>query len=141
MTPAGPSPHLYWIELACKDGTPYPMIWRSTRALILAKEFEAFRHLCGDRPLEVLSAFRTPEWNRRVGGASNSQHVHGRALDILKPTNFTLEQFWNMAHAYAMTSDSGLYGLGRYPWGVHLDIRPANRLAVWNGSRPEADNG
>jgi len=140
MTPTGPSLHLSWAELGCKDGTPYPSIWRRTRAVALALEFEAFRHLCGDRPLEILSGFRTSEWNRRVGGAGNSQHVQGRALDILKPGNFTLEQFWNLAHAHAMDR-SGVFGLGRYPWGVHLDIRPANRLVVWNGSRPDADNG
>jgi uncharacterized protein YcbK (DUF882 family) len=87
----------------------------------------------------VLSAFRTTEWNRRVGGAANSQHVHGRALDILKPSNFTLEQFWALARAHALRSDSALFGVGRYPWGVHLDSRPSTRLIVWNGVRPDAD--
>jgi uncharacterized protein YcbK (DUF882 family) len=74
-----------------------------------------------------------------VGGAKNSQHLHGRALDILKPPNFTLEQFWELAHAHALDQTNNIFGIGRYPWGVHLDIRPSNRVVVWNGSRPNAD--
>lgn len=139
MTPTGPSAHLSWMELACKDGTPYPTIWRETRGRILGIEFEAFRRLCGDVPLTVASGFRTREWNRRVGGSTRSQHVEGRALDLETPRSLTLKQFHRLAHSHAMREDSRVYGIGYYPWGVHLDIRPAVRLAVWHGSRTDAD--
>lgn len=35
-----------------------------------------------DEPIEVTSAFRSPEVNRRVGGVQNSQHLLGQAADI-----------------------------------------------------------
>jgi uncharacterized protein YcbK (DUF882 family) len=43
---------------------------------------ERVRHQCGDRPLPVLSWYRSPEHNRAVGGATNSQHLNARACDI-----------------------------------------------------------
>jgi hypothetical protein len=33
-------------------------------------------------PLQVTSAYRSPEVNKRVGGASKSQHVQGQAADL-----------------------------------------------------------
>ena len=36
----GPSLHLSWAALACRDGTPYPHDWRDNRALILTTTFE-----------------------------------------------------------------------------------------------------
>jgi len=139
MPTTGPSLHLFWSELACKDGTPYPTLWRQTRAVTLADGFERFRHLCGDRELTVDSGFRTSEWNRVVKGAKTSQHIEGRAIDILKPGHLILEQFWALAHAFALERDNAVRGLGYYPWGVHLDDRPSNRVVVWYGTRPNAD--
>jgi hypothetical protein len=136
----GPSLHLTWDELSCKDGTAYPMIWRATRAVVLAQEFEGFRHFCGDRSITVESAFRTYAHNRAIGGAGNSQHVQGRALDLVTPKAWTVEQFWGMAVAWAKREEGSMAkGIGRYPWGVHLDTRPSDRLVVWNGNRPDAD--
>ena len=34
------------------------------------------------RQLTIISAFRTPQQNKDVGGASSSQHLLGNALDI-----------------------------------------------------------
>lgn len=36
-----------------------------------------------DRPLIVSSGYRSPAHNARIGGASNSPHIHGRAVDIV----------------------------------------------------------
>ena len=33
-------------------------------------------------PLKINSGYRTPEHNAKVGGVPNSQHIHGKALDI-----------------------------------------------------------
>jgi hypothetical protein len=139
MTITGPSLHLWWVELGCKDGTPYPMIWRSTRGAILGAEFEDFRSLCGGTPQVPESGFRTQEWNRRIGGIGKSQHVEGRAIDLLTPPWLTLPQFWDLARAHAKRPGSRTRGIGLYPWGVHLDIRPSIRLITWYGTRPDAD--
>ena len=131
----GPSLHLTWLELACRDSarTPYPAKWRATRALLLAGVFEALRDAVG-LPLVVLSAYRTPEHNRAVGGARNSQHVEGRALDLLPPRGWKVTDLAAVAAAVP-----AIRGLGLYPTFVHIDVRPTERRAVWTGGRMAAD--
>ena len=100
---AGPSPHLTWAELACHDAarTPYPVRWRTSRAGRLATVFEAIRHAGGDHPLRVLSGYRTPTHNRTVSGARHSQHVQGRALDLVPPGGWTETGFHAVVRAVA----------------------------------------
>lgn len=126
----GPSKHLSWSELACHDGTPYPAEWRHDRAVTLAREFEAIREALGV-PLLVLSAYRTPEWNRRIGGAAKSQHLQGRALDLVPVKGTTVAQLYKAALARAQAPGSKLRGLGKYRGFVHIDVRPTTRLARW----------
>ena len=132
----GPSSHLSWSELACRDGTSYPAEWRSTRAVKLAALFEAIRSACGNHPIRVLSAFRTPAHNRRVRGAPKSQHVQGRALDLAPPVGLTVMQFY--ARIKSLRQEGALpqlRGLGFYRNAgfVHVDTRPGPRLVVWSG--------
>ncbi|MGE0363075.1 MAG: D-Ala-D-Ala carboxypeptidase family metallohydrolase [Vicinamibacterales bacterium] len=129
----GPSPHLSWAELSCKDGTPYPHEWRQTRAVAVAKAFEALRAAVG-LPLVVLSGYRTPRHNTRIGGARNSQHVQGRALDLLPPKGWTVLQLAAVARTIP-----AIRGLGFYRTFLHIDVRESDRLAVWHGPRAEAD--
>lgn len=120
----GPSPHLSWDELRCHDGTDYPSEWRTTRGKVIARTFERIRTLLGQksgklRPLTVLSAYRTPEHNKAVGGAKDSMHLYGLALDIRVPAGATHEQL--VEAAAEVLGDRG--GLFLYPWGVHVDRR------------------
>ncbi|MDR7420008.1 MAG: D-Ala-D-Ala carboxypeptidase family metallohydrolase, partial [Armatimonadota bacterium] len=91
-TKGGPSPHLTWAELACHDGTAYPARWRETRAAALAEAFEAVRELAGGLPLFVTSGYRTAAWNQRIGGAAKSQHVQGRAVDVVPAKGCSIEE-------------------------------------------------
>ncbi len=129
----GPSRWLSWAELACKDGTPYPHEWRDSRAVALAQAFDTLRAKVG-LPLVVLSAFRTPEHNRAVDGARQSQHVQGRALDLLPPKG------WTVAQLAAVAADiPSIRGLGLYGSFLHIDVRPTARRATWRGARAAAD--
>lgn len=129
----GPSPHLSWKELACKDGIPYPDTFKQDgRIYVLAQVFEGIRELCGDFPIKVLSAYRTPEWNKIIRGAKNSQHIQGRALDLAPPKYLTVNQFYSLI--YVNAKEFGIRGLGRYPTSVHVDIRLGPRLVIWSGS-------
>jgi len=126
-----PSRHLTWSEFACKDGTEYPEIWRSNRALKLGIVFELIRAAFGNKPITVLSAYRTPEHNRAVGGARNSQHLEGRALDLRPPIGIKVTDFYRVIKALA--PDTDIRGIGLYPTFVHVDIRPQTHMTYWRG--------
>lgn len=142
----GPSPHLSWNELACKDGpghtpgTPYPMEWRAdlTRAVKLATLFEEIREKWG-KPIQILSAYRTPEYNRRIGGANASQHKQGRALDLRPPEGVTVEEFYKRIR---YDRPKSLGGIGLYKTFVHVDVREiTHHLATWFGVGMKDDRG
>src|SRR4051812_8816774 len=57
----------------------------------LLEVLEAMRHATGDRPLRIVSGYRSPSTNSAVGGARNSQHLYGRAADVL-PGRFKVDQ-------------------------------------------------
>lgn len=129
----GPSPHLTWAELSCKDGTTYPEKFvEDGRVFRVAQMFEAIRLLCGEKPITVLSAYRTPEHNRKIGGARNSQHVQGRALDLKPPKGMSVEHFYSVIRSGAEAM--GIGGMGLYNTFVHVDIRPSAKLVVWSGN-------
>jgi uncharacterized protein YcbK (DUF882 family) len=122
----GPSPHLYWSELACHDSakTPYPEEWRATRGKVLARTFERIRSTLGEhtgtlRPLEIGSGYRTKEHNKKIGGAADSMHLYGLAIDLHTPSGVSLEQL-HRAAAEVLGQRGGLF---IYDWGVHVDRR------------------
>lgn len=135
----GPSAHLSWAELACHDEarTPYPEDWRVTRAVVLARTFEAVRALLGDQPIVILSGYRTREYNSKLEGAAlSSQHVQGRAVDISHPKLSAREVYIRILTAQRRGDLPDLGGLGLYKTFVHIDVRPkvTGRLARWPGA-------
>ena len=128
----GPSKHLSWKEMACKDGTPYPDEGRRSRGVILAGVFELIREKCGNKPIIVLSAYRTPGYNRKVGGVPGSQHPLGRALDLRPPNTMDLFPFHSLI--VQMARFTAIRGIGYYPKKnfVHIDVRPTEKLAQWS---------
>lgn len=133
----GPSKHLSWKELRCKDGTEYPEKWRKDRAVKLAFVFETIRSVW-NRPIKIDSAYRTESWNRKIGGARFSQHTQGRALDLRPPDGVTLNEFYNTIKEFA--TELGIGGLGKYKTFVHVDIRPSDKLVVWSGTGVKDSN-
>ncbi len=133
----GPSPHLSWAELACKDEprTPYPEEFRAIRGLRLGMAYEIFRQECGGKPLYVLSGYRTKEHNAAIGGASRSQHQHGNGIDVANPLHLMYGAFVSAAFRARERVPDLIKGIGIYPGrrSIHLDVREAERLAVWTG--------
>lgn len=67
------------------------------------------------RPLRIVSGYRSPATNRRVGGARNSQHLVGTAADI--PSGYCSVQ---------EAVRCGATGIGHCGgWVVHVDVRRA----------------
>ena len=70
------------------------------------------------RQLTVTSAFRTPELNRRCGGAPGSKHLQGLAMDIrtMEMTNDEKVEFVRLCATY------GALAFGFYNRFIHFDI-------------------
>jgi hypothetical protein len=49
---------------------------------LTAARMEQVRRLLGDRVISVSSGYRSPELNKRVGGARTSAHLTGHAVDF-----------------------------------------------------------
>lgn len=128
--------HFALYEFSCRDEarTPYPEKWIDTRLLCLCQRLELIRYEFGDKPLTVLSGYRTPEYNRKIGGARASQHIEGRAADIVI-AGVPPEELHAKILALYNAGDLRIGGLGSYETFTHLDIRPGDRLARWVGSR------
>ena len=84
------------------------------RAQVQAFHLERLRHANGDRPLGILSWYRSPSHNAAVGGASASRHMSGDACDFADTQDYsTCERIWG---------NHG--GLGTYQGRVrHADCR------------------
>ena len=134
----GPSAHLSWRELACRDGTPYPLKWRADRAEVLGHEFEEIRSRVNG-PIEVDSAYRPLAYNRLVPSKDTSQHVQARGLDLRLPPWLEIFGFLALVLEVARRPESRLRGIGVYNGFIHVDTRPTIRLARWRGSRSNAD--
>jgi len=81
--------------------------------------------------LQVTSGYRSPAYNKKVGGVKKSQHMLGNAVDILQPgMNTTQRQEFLQA-----AIDNGFKGIGIYNSFTHLDIRSSRAAWGANGSR------
>ena len=47
-----------------------------------AAKMELIRAFLGSRPITVVSWIRPPQYNAQVGGAPNSAHIYGKAVDF-----------------------------------------------------------
>ena len=64
-------------EFACKDGSDKILI-DSYLVYLLQKVRNHF-----GKPVHITSAYRNKEYNKKIGGASLSQHINGKAADIM----------------------------------------------------------
>lgn len=115
-------------EFACHDGSDTILIATATVELL-----DQIRNHYG-LPVVILSGYRTPAWNRRVGGAKDSQHVKGTAADFIvrKPDGgivSPLEVYKAIDTGKIIGTHRG--GLGKYIGFTHIDTRIGK--ARWNG--------
>ena len=107
-------------EYKCKDGSDAIAIHPE-----LADLLQKIRTHFG-RPVIINSAFRTHEHNKKVGGEADSQHLYGRAADIVV-TGVSPKKVAGFAET--QLKDRG--GIGIYSDFLHVDVR--NKKARWNG--------
>lgn len=87
-----------------------------------AQMMQELRDCCG-KPLNVSSWYRTKAFNKKVGGASNSAHLDGRATDINNINTKDSEAVKRFTHWWqAICAVHGkIGGVEVYKWGMHFD--------------------
>ena len=107
-------------EFACKDGSDAVLV-----APRLVMVLQSIRSHFGV-PVVIHSAYRTPQYNAKVGGAAHSQHCYGMAADISVKGHAPAE-----VAAFARTLMPDWGGVGVYDSFCHIDVREAK--ADWKG--------
>lgn len=112
--------HFTVAEFACGDGSD-PVFVDTRLVLVLESIRTRF-----NRPLRIHSGYRTPGYNRKVGGAARSQHLLGTAADVSLPGVSPAEV---AKFARQLMPDWG--GVGTYQTFTHIDVRP--KRTDWKG--------
>jgi zinc D-Ala-D-Ala carboxypeptidase len=102
--------------------SPEEIACRGTGRLVVDEDaldrLQALRRRLG-KPLIILSGYRSPAHNARVGGEKNSQHILGRAFDVSVANH--------QPHAFEVAARAtGFGGIGTYPGKgfIHIDTGP-----------------
>ena len=111
-------------EFDCKCGCEMPSsVFYEIEEL--ANELQVIRdHF--KAPIQINSAYRCPSHNKAIGGVSNSQHVLGKASDIVIK-GYTPDEVADELEM--MLQDDCLFpfhlgGIGKYNTFTHVDTRP-----------------
>lgn len=119
-------------EFRSKDGAFFPK-YAQENLQVLAEQLEVIREHF-NAPVTINSGYRSEAHNAKIGGEPNSQHLLGKAADIvvegISPDD--------VADAIEFLIDSKMIkqgGLGRYTTFTHYDIR--GKKARWD-KRPKA---
>tara|TARA_R110000850_G_C9815426_1_gene451913 strand:+ start:432 stop:818 length:387 start_codon:yes stop_codon:yes gene_type:complete len=115
-------------EFESKDGSEMPNeVFYNIQKV--ANQLQILRNYLG-RSIRVNSAYRSPKHNASIGGVKNSQHVLGKASDIVV-AGLTTTEVYKVIEELIDKGDMLQGGLGLYNSFVHYDIR---------GSRARWDN-
>lgn len=107
-------------EFACKDGSD-PIFIDPELVDLLQKIRNHF-----GKAVNINSAYRTPAYNKKVGGATYSQHLYGTACDI-RITGVRPKEVAD--YVEILMPNKG--GIGIYKNFTHVDVRKTK--SRWNG--------
>lgn len=109
------SEHFSLFEFASHDGFNEILV-----DLSLIPILERFRQYV-EASVPLNSAYRTISYNTKIGGAKNSYHTKGQALDI--PFKKTYKYLTSVDLMCAFFNTLKVKGIIKYSWGVHIDTR------------------
>jgi len=112
--------HFKQSEFKCKHCGKLPPGGIPKKLLL---RLEAMRAKCGNKSITITSGYRCATHNKNVGGATNSQHLYGKAADI-KVSGVSPSTVYSYANTIF-----GDGGVGKYSTFTHVDIR--NGRARW----------
>jgi uncharacterized protein YcbK (DUF882 family) len=84
----------------------------------LVKVLEQLRIQFGGRKIKITSGHRCPDHNEAVGGSENSQHLLGRAADIIVEGVNPAFVYEYLDGRYPLS-----FGVGKYVDFTHIDTR------------------
>jgi uncharacterized protein YcbK (DUF882 family) len=115
-------------EFKCKDGTEVPeeLIDNVTE---LAENLQVLRDAIG-QAIIVISGYRSPTYNRKIGGARRSQHMSARAADIIVK-DMSPEEVKAKIVELIKEGKMKKGGIGLYTTFTHYDVRGRN--SRWYG--------
>lgn len=115
-------------EFDCRDGSKMPPeVFNNV--LLLVKELQVLRDYIG-KSITINSGYRSPNYNRSIGGASRSQHLLGKAADI-RVNGISPRELRGIIEELIKDGRLNFKGIGAYTNFTHVDIR--ERRARWNG--------
>ena len=118
------------------DNTPGPAHVRAMRELC-TNVLQPLRDAIGV-PLFVSSGYRSPRLNRFVGGSVRSQHMEGRAADVVCFSMDTKKLFKRVLEL-KLPFDQLIYEGGRESVWVHVSFDPKrDRRSIMTATFPEA---
>ncbi len=117
LTPPGQiTEHFAWNEADCRC---CQRIHSREAVKAAAEMMEGVRKKCGNRPVKVLSWCRCVRHNRKVGGALDSNHMRGIAVDFVV-------KGLTPAQVQTLLEDH-IGGLGSYHGFTHIDLGKMRR--------------
>lgn len=106
-------------EFECSCGCKMPeYVFKNIQEL--AENLQVLRDELGS--LILTNAYRCKDHNADVGGATDSQHLVGKAADIYSP-KLSPQQVSDAAEDLMKSEKLYMGGLGRYNTFTHIDIR------------------
>lgn len=102
-------------EFKCKDGSDKVLI-SSALVALLQRLRDHYK-----KPITINSAYRTATYNKKVGGAKDSQHLYGTAADITIK-GVTPREIAELLEKWG-AGGIGLYDYGKGAGFVHVDVR------------------
>lgn len=119
------------------DNTPTPEHIRAMRELC-SKILQPLRDAIG-MPLVISSGYRSPRLNRAVGGSLTSQHMEGKAADVVC-FGMETKQLFKRVLELKLPFDQLIYEGGRKSIWVHVSFDPKRkrRRTIMTATFPEA---
>ena len=121
-------------EFRCRDGSDVPDEFMPN-VQRLAENLQVLRDHLG-KPIHVISGYRSPKYNRKIGGARRSQHMSASAGDI-KIKGMTPKEVKEAIEGLISKGEMVQGGVGLYTTFVHYDVR--GRKARWKGKGVKDD--
>ena len=114
-------------EMSCRCGCEMPKeVLNNVQKL--ANQLQIIRNKV-NVPITINSAYRCPKHNSIIGGAKSSQHLQGKASDIVIE-GYSNDDVADLIEELIASGDILQGGLGRYNSFTHYDIRKTK--ARWN---------